>query len=167
MGTNIKSLELYDFSPLNEKFLRLRNFSLDDFIFLKIIFEKPNHHIYYLYFSSNSKFIATGSNDKIIKYLLFLISIFLLVGSTKKIIYIWDSDSGKKINTLIGHEKDINSLKFSNNENSQMKLLGNCGIDKKICFHDYRTKNPIKNFKLRIMKKLMKLLLLIILFVLF
>ena len=182
LGTNSKSLKLYDFSPINEKFLRHNNSSSsDDFISLKLLFEKPNHHagsIYCLDFSPNDKLIATGSNDKMIK--IFVIpdfsnkmteilelaipdqhgtvrsvifpptdeNFFFSGGSADKNIYMWDTDSGKKINTLVGHEKDINSLKFTIADNSQMKLLGSCGIDKYICFHDYRTNNPVKKVQI-------------------
>ena len=181
LGTNSKSLKLYDFSPINEKFLRHNNSSSEDFISLKLLFEKPNHHagsIYCLDFSPNDKLIATGSNDKMIK--IFVIpdfsqkmkeilelaipdqhgtvravifppvdeNYFFSGGSGDKNIYMWDTDSGKRINSLIGHEKDVNSLKFSIDENSQIKLLGSCGSDKIICFHDYRTNNPVKNIQI-------------------
>ena len=181
LGTNSKSLKLYDFSPINEKFLRHNSSSSEDFISLKLLFEKPNHHagsIYCLDFSSNDKLIATGSNDKMVK--IFVIpdfsqktteilelaipdqhgtvravifppvdeNYFFSGGSGDKNIYMWDTDSGKRINSLIGHENDINSLKFSIDENSNIKLLGSCGIDKNICFHDYRTNNPVKKFKI-------------------
>ena len=177
LGTNSKSLKLYDFSPINEKFLRHNNSSTEDFISLKLLFEKPNHHagsIYCLDFSPNDKLIATGSNDKMIK--IFVVpdfssktieilelaipdqhgtvrsvvfpptddNFFFSGGSGDKNVYMWDTETGKKINSLIGHEKDINSLKFSIDENSQIKLLGSCGTDKIACFHDYRTNNPVK-----------------------
>ena len=178
LGTNSKSLKLYDFSPINNKFLLRNNTSSES---PKLLFEKPNHHagsIYCLDFSSNDKLIATGSNDKMVK--IFVIPdfsqkmteilelaipdqhgtvrtvIFPRVdenyvfsgGNGDKNIYMWDTDSGKRINSLIGHEKDINSLKFSIDENSQVKLLGSCGMDKNICFHDYRTNNPVKSYQI-------------------
>ena len=188
IGTNSKSLKLYDFSPINEKFLRHNNSSSDDFISLKLLFEKPNHHagsIYCLDFSPNDKLIATGSNDKMIK--IFVIpdfsnkmteilelaipdqkgtvrsvifpptedNFFFSGGMGDSNIYMWDTESGKKINSLLGHENNsenstnvsaINSLKFSVDENAQDKLLGSCANDNYICFHDYRTNNPVKKF---------------------
>ena len=60
----------------------------------------------------------------------------------------WDTESGKKINSLIGHKECINSLKFSVDENSSVKLLGSCGNDNIICFHDYRTNNPVKKIEI-------------------
>ena len=181
IGTNSKSLKLYDFSPINEKFLRHNNSSSDEFISLKLLFEKPNHHagsIYCLDFSSNDKLIATGSNDKMIK--IFVVpdfssktteilelaipdqhgtvrsvifppiedNYFFSGGSFDNDINMWDTESGKRINTLKGHEKDINSLKFSVDENNQLKLLGSCGIDNNVCFHDYRTNNPVKKVQI-------------------
>ena len=178
LGANSKSLKLYDFSTINEKFLRHDNSSSEP---PKLLFEKPNHHagsIYCLDFSPNDKLIATGSNDKMIK--IFVIPDFsqkmteileLAIpdqhgtvrtvifppvdenfvfsgGIGDKNIYMWDTDSGKRINSLIGHEKDINSLKFSIDKNSQIKLLGSCGTDKNICFHDYRTNNPVKTLQI-------------------
>ena len=58
LGTNSKSLKLYDFSPINDKFLYRNNSSQDDFISLKLLFEKHNHHagsIYCLDFSPSDK----------------------------------------------------------------------------------------------------------------
>jgi len=171
IGTNSKSLKLYDFTPINEKFLRHNNSSSDDFISLKLLFEKPNHHagsIYCLDFSPNDKLIATGSNDKMIK--IFVIpdfsnkmteilelaipdqkgtvrsvifpttedNFFFSGGMGDSNIYMWDTESGKKINSLLGHENNsenstnvsaINSLKFSVDENAQDKLLGSCAND--------------------------------------
>lgn len=181
IGTNSKSLKLYDFTPINEKFLRHNNSSSDEFISLKLLFEKPNHHagsVYCLDFSPNDKLIATGSNDKMIK--IFVIpdfsnkmteilelaipdqkgtvrsvifpptedNFFFSGGSADKNINMWDTESGKRINTLIGHEKDINSLKFSVDENTQIKLIGSCGIDNNILFHDYRTNSAVKEVKI-------------------
>ena len=181
IGTNSKSLKLYDFSPINEKFLRHNNSSSDEFISLNLLFEKPNHHagsIYCLDFSSNDKLIVTGSNDKMIK--IFVVpdfskknteilelaipdqhgtvrsvvfppiddNYFFSGGSLDNNIYMWDTESGKKINILNGHEKDINSLKFSVDENTQLKLLGSCGNDNNICFHDYRTNSPVKKVQI-------------------
>ena len=181
LGTNSKSLKLYDFSPINEKFLRHNNSSTEDFISLKLLFEKPNHHagsIYCLDFSPNDKLIATGSNDKMIK--IFVVPDFLSKtleilelaipdqhgtvrtvvfpptednfifsgGSGDKNVYMWDTETGKRLNSLTGHEKDINSLKFSIDENSQVKLLGSCGTDKNVFFHDFRTNNPAKKIEI-------------------
>ena len=180
LGTNSKSLKFYDFSPINEKFLR-KNSSSDDFISLNLLFEKPNHHagsIYCLDFSPNNKLVATGSNDKMIK--IFVIpdfstktreilelaipdqhgtvrsvvfspieeNNFFSGGSGDTNIYMWDTESGKRINSLNGHEKDINSLKFSVDDNCQIKLLGSCGNDNNVCFHDFRTNNPVKKIKI-------------------
>ena len=177
LGTNSKSLKLYDFSPINDKFLYRNNSSQDDFISLKLLFEKHNHHagsIYCLDFSPSDKLIVTGSNDKTIK--IFVVpdfnenmkevlelaildqkgtirsvlfpptenNIFFSGGSCDNNINMWDTESGKKINSLIGHKECINSLKFSVDENSSVKLLGSCGNNNIICFHDYRTNNPVK-----------------------
>ena len=182
LGTNSKSLKLYDFSPINDKFLYRNNSSQDDFISLKLLFEKHNHHagsIYCLDFSPNDKLIATGSNDKTIK--IFVVPDFnenmnevleLAIldqkgtirsvlfpptdnnfifsgGSNDNNINMWDTESGKKINSLIGHKECINSLKFSVDENSNVKLLGSCGNDNIICFHDYRTNNPVKKIEIK------------------
>ena len=182
LGTNSKSLKLYDFSPINDKFLYRNNSSQDDFISLKLLFEKHNHHagsIYCLDFSPNDKLIATGSNDKTIK--IFVVPDFnenmnevleLAIldqkgtirsvlfpptdnnfifsgGSNDNNINMWDTESGKKINSLIGHKECINSLKFSVDENSDVKLLGSCGNDNIICFHDYRTNNPVKKIEIK------------------
>ena len=182
LGTNSKSLKLYDFSPINDKFLYRNNSSQDDFISLKLLFEKHNHHagsIYCLDFSPNDKLIATGSNDKTIK--IFVVPDFnenmnevleLAIldqkgtirsvlfpptdnnfifsgGSSDNNINMWDTESGKKINSLIGHKECINSLKFSVDENSNVKLLGSCGNDNIICFHDYRTNNPVKKIEIK------------------
>ena len=38
LGTNSKSLKLYDFSPINDKFLRHNNSLQDEFISLKLLF---------------------------------------------------------------------------------------------------------------------------------
>ena len=182
LGTNSKSLKLYDFSPINDKFLYRNNSSQNDFISLKLLFEKHNHHagsIYCLDFSPNDKLIATGSNDKTIK--IFVVPDFnenmnkvleLAIldqkgtirsvlfpptdnnfifsgGSNDNNINMWDTESGKKINSLIGHKECINSLKFSVDENSDVKLLGSCGNDNIICFHDYRTNNPVKKIEIK------------------
>ena len=182
LGTNSKSLKLYDFSPINDKFLYRNNSSQNDFISLKLLFEKHNHHagsIYCLDFSPNDKLIATGSNDKTIK--IFVVPDFnenmnevleLAIldqkgtirsvlfpptdnnfifsgGSNYNNINMWDTESGKKINSLIGHKECINSLKFSVDENSDVKLLGSCGNDNIICFHDYRTNNPVKKIEIK------------------
>ena len=182
LGTNSKSLKLYDFSPINDKFLYRNNSSQNDFISLKLLFEKHNHHagsIYCLDFSPNDKLIATGSNDKTIK--IFVVPDFnenmnevleLAIldqkgtirsvlfpptdnnfifsgGSNDNNINMWDTESGKKINSLIGHKECINSLKFSVDENSNVKLLGSCGNDNIICFHDYRTNNPVKKIEIK------------------
>ena len=181
LGTNSKSLKLYDFSPINDKFLYGNNSSQDDFISLKLLFEKHNHHagsIYCLDFSPSDKLIATGSNDKTIK--IFVVpdfnenmkevlelaildqkgtirsvlfpptenNVFFSGGSCDNNINMWDTESGKKINSLIGHKECINSLKFSVDENSSVKLLGSCGNDNIICFHDYRTNNPVKKIEI-------------------
>ena len=181
LGTNSKSLKLYDFSPINDKFLYRNNSSQDDFISLKLLFEKHNHHagsIYCLDFSPSDKLIATGSNDKTIK--IFVVpdfnenmkevlelaildqkgtirsvlfpptenNVFFSGGSCDNNINMWDTESGKKINSLIGHKECINSLKFSVDENSSVKLLGSCGNDNIICFHDYRTNNPVKKIEI-------------------
>ena len=181
LGTNSKSLKLYDFSPINDKFLYRNNSSQDDFISLKLLFEKHNHHagsIYCLDFSPSDKLIATGSNDKTIK--IFVVpdfnenmkevlelaildqkgtirsvlfpptenNVFFSGGSCDNNINMWDTESGKKINSLIGHKECINSLKFSLDENSSVKLLGSCGNDNIICFHDYRTNNPVKKIEI-------------------
>ena len=149
LGTNSKSLKLYDFSPINDKFLYRNNSSQDDFISLKLLFEKHNHHagsIYCLDFSPSDKLIATGSNDKTIK--IFVVpdfnenmkevlelaildqkgtirsvlfpptenNVFFSGGSCDNNINMWDTESGKKINSLIGHKECINSLKFSVDE---------------------------------------------------
>ena len=182
LGTNSKSLKLYDFSPINDKFLYRNNSSQNDFISLKLLFEKHNHHagsIYCLDFSPNDKLIATGSNDKTIK--IFVVPDFnenmnevleLAIldqkgtirsvlfpptdnnfifsgGSNDNNINMWDTESGKKINSLIGHKECINSLKFSVDENSNVQLLGSCGNDNIICFHDYRTNNPVKKIEIK------------------
>ena len=182
LGTNSKSLKLYDFSPINDKFLYRNNSSQDDFVSLKLLFEKHNHHagsIYCLDFSPNDKLIATGSNDKTIK--IFVVPDFnenmkevleLAIldqkgtirsvlfpptennfvfsgGSNDNNINMWDTESGKKINSLLGHKECINSLKFSVDENSSVKLLGSCGNDNIICFHDYRTDNPVKKIEIK------------------
>ena len=182
LGTNSKSLKLYDFSPINDKFLYRNNSSQNDFISLKLLFEKHNHHagsIYCLDFSPSDKLIATGSNDKTIK--IFVVPDFnenmnevleLAIldqkgtirsvlfpptdnnfifsgGSNDNNINMWDTESGKKINSLIGHKECINSLKFSVDENSDVKLLGSCGNDNIICFHDYRTNNPVKKIEIK------------------
>ena len=181
LGTNSKSLKLYDFSPINDKFLYRNNSSQDDFISLKLLFEKHNHHagsIYCLDFSPSDKVIVTGSNDKTIK--IFVVpdfnenmkevlelaildqkgtirsvlfpptenNVFLSGGSCDNNINMWDTESGKKINSLIGHKECINSLKFSVDENSSVKLLGSCGNNNIICFHDYRTNNPVKKIEI-------------------
>ena len=156
LGTNSKSLKLYDFSPINDKFLYRNNSSQNDFISLKLLFEKHNHHagsIYCLDFSPNDKLIATGSNDKTIK--IFVVPDFnenmnevleLAIldqkgtirsvlfpptdnnfifsgGSNDNNINMWDTESGKKINSLIGHKECINSLKFSVDENSFVSMI--------------------------------------------
>ena len=181
LGTNSKSLKLYDFSPINDKFLYRNNSSQDDFISLKLLFEKHNHHagsIYCLDFSPSDKLIVTGSNDKTIK--IFVVpdfnenmkevlelaildqkgtirsvlfpptenNVFFSGGSCDNNINMWDTESGKKINSLIGHKECINSLKFSVDENSSVKLLGSCGNNNIICFHDYRTNNPVKKIEI-------------------
>ena len=134
--------------------------------------------IYCLDFSPNDKLIATGSNDKMIKIFVIpdfstktreILELaipdqhgtvrsvifspveenyFFSGGSGDKNIYMWDTESGKRINSLIGHEKDINSLKFSVDESCQIKLLGSCGNENNICFHDYRTSNPVKKIQI-------------------
>ena len=181
LGTNSKSLKLYDFTPIDDKFLRHNNSSQDEFISLKLLFEKPNHHagsIYCLDFSPNDKLIATGSNDKTIK--IFVVpdffenmkeilelaildqkgtvrsvifpptenNIVFSGGSGDKNINTWDTETGKRINSLTGHKECINSLKFSVDENASVKLLASCGNDNFICFHDYRTDNPVKTVEI-------------------
>ena len=181
IGTNSKSLKLYDFTPINDKFLLHNNTSQDEFISLKLLFEKPNHHagsIYCLDFSPNDKLIATGSNDKTIK--IFVVPDFFentkevlelaildQKGTVRSVIFpptennfvfsggsgdnmvnMWDTETGKKINSLIGQKECINSLKFSVDENASVKLLGTCGNDNNIIFHDYRTNNPIRKVEI-------------------
>ena len=181
LGTNSKSLKLYDFTPINDKFLRHNNSSQDEFISLKLLFEKPNHHagsIYCLDFSPNDKLIATGSNDKVIK--IFVVpdffenmkevlelaildqkgtvrsiifpptenNIVFSGGSGDKHVHMWDTETGKRINSLTGQKECINSLKFSVDENASEKLLASCGNDNLICFHDYRTENPVKTVEI-------------------
>ena len=34
-------------------------------------------------------------------------------------------------------------------ENASVKLLGSCGNDNLICFHDYRTNNPVKTVEIK------------------
>ena len=181
IGTNSKSLKLYDFTPINDKFLLHNNSSQDEFISLKLLFEKPNHHagsIYCLDFSPNDKLIATGSNDKTIK--IFVVPDFFentkevlelaildQKGTVRSVIFpptennfvfsggsgdnmvnMWDTETGKKINSLIGQKECINSLKFSVDENASVKLLGTCGNDNNIIFHDYRTNNPVRKVEI-------------------
>ena len=181
IGTNSKSLKLYDFTPINDKFLLHNNTSQDEFISLKLLFEKPNHHagsIYCLDFSPNDKLIATGSNDKTIK--IFVVPDFFentkevlelaildQKGTVRSVIFpptennfvfsggsgdnmvnMWDTETGKKINSLIGQKECINSLKFSVDENASVKLLGTCGNDNNIIFHDYRTNNPVRKVEI-------------------
>ena len=181
IGTNSKSLKLYDFTPINDKFLLHNNSSQDKFISLKLLFEKPNHHagsIYCLDFSPNDKLIATGSNDKTIK--IFVVPDFFentkevlelaildQKGTVRSVIFpptennfvfsggsgdnmvnMWDTETGKKINSLIGQKECINSLKFSVDENASVKLLGTCGNDNNIIFHDYRTNNPVRKVEI-------------------
>ena len=182
LGTNSKSLKLYDFEPINDKFLRHNNSSQDEFISLKLLFEKPNHHagsVYCLDFSPNDKLIATGSNDKTIK--IFVVPDFFenmkevlelaipdQKGTIRSIIFpptennfvfsggsgdmninMWDTETGKKINSFTGHKECINSLKFSVDENANEKLLGSCGNNNIICFHDYKTSNPVKTVEIK------------------
>ena len=182
LGTNSKSLKLYDFNPINEKFLRHGNSTQDEFISLKLLFEKPNHHagsIYCLDFSPNDKLIATGSNDKMIKIFVvpdfsqnmkevLELAILDQKGTVRSVIFpptennfvfsggsgdnninMWDTETGKKINSLTGQKESINSLKFSVDENASVKLLGSCGNDNLICFHDYRTNNPVKTVEIK------------------
>ena len=182
LGTNSKSLKLYDFSPINDKFLCHNNSSEDEFISLKLLFEKPNHHagsIYCLDFSPNDKLIATGSNDKTIKIFVvpdfnenmkevLELAILDQKGTVRSVLFpptennfvfsggsgdsninMWDTESGKKINSLTGQKECINSLKFSVDENASVKLLGSCGNDNIICFHDYRTNNPVKTIEIK------------------
>ena len=182
LGTNSKSLKLYDFNPINEKFLRHGNSSQDEFVSLKLLFEKPNHHagsIYCLDFSPNDKLIATGSNDKMIKIFVvpdfsqnmkevLELAILDQKGTVRSVIFpptennfvfsggsgdnninMWDTETGKKINSLTGQKESINSLKFSVDENASVKLLGSCGNDNLICFHDYRTNNPVKTVEIK------------------
>ena len=181
LGTNSKSLKLYDFTPINDKFLRHNNSSQDEFISLKLLFEKPNHHagsIYCLDFSPNDKLIATGSNDKVIK--IFVVpdffenmkevlelaildqkgtvrsiifpptenNIVFSGGSGDKHVHMWDTETGKRINSLSGQKECINSLKFSVDENASEKLLASCGNDNLICFYDYKTENPVKTVEI-------------------
>ena len=182
LGTNSKSLKLYDFSPINDKFLRHNNSLQDEFISLKLLFEKPNHHagsIYCLDFSPNDKLIATGSNDKTIKIFVvpdlfenmkevLELAILDQKGTIRAVLFpptennfvfsggsgdmninMWDTESGKRINSLTGHKECINSLKFSVDENAAEKLLGSCGNDNLICFHDYRTNKPVKVIEIK------------------
>ena len=70
-------------------------------------------------------------------------------GSGDNNINMWDTETGKKINSLTGQKESINSLKFSVDENASVKLLGSCGNDNLICFHDYRTNNPVKTVEIK------------------
>jgi len=63
IGTNSKSLKIYSMRPL---FLQEAEVSQS----IELIFEKNNHHfgsIYSVDWSNTGQFIASGSNDKLIK----------------------------------------------------------------------------------------------------
>ena len=70
IGTNSRTLKIYDLSPITKLFSSISNSTKIVSPSLPLLFEKENHHqgsIYTLDWSNDGELIASGSNDKIIK----------------------------------------------------------------------------------------------------
>ena len=70
IGTNSRTLKIYDLSPITKLFSSNSNSTKIVSPSLPLLFEKENHHqgsIYTLDWSNDGELIASGSNDKIIK----------------------------------------------------------------------------------------------------
>lgn len=70
IGTNSRTLKIYDLSPISKLFSSNSNSTKIVSPSLPLLFEKENHHqgsIYTLDWSNDGELIASGSNDKIIK----------------------------------------------------------------------------------------------------
>ena len=70
IGTNSRTLKIYDLSPITKLFSSNSNTTKNVSPSLPLLFEKENHHqgsIYTLDWSNDGELIASGSNDKIIK----------------------------------------------------------------------------------------------------
>ena len=170
IGTNSQCLKLYDFSQINNLFVNRTKEKIISLPLLFEKQNHHNGSIYCLDWSKNEKIIATGSNDKMIKifvvpdlstkpteFLELAIpdqrgtvrtilfnpedeSYLISGGSMDSNINVWDTESGGKIQSLLGHNGDIHTLKFSIDNNG---ILGSTAKDKKINFYDLKTDKPI------------------------
>jgi len=159
VGTNSKALKIYNMQSLFSVQER------DEERQIEQIFEKNNHHygsIYSVDWSNTGRYIATGSNDKLIKVIsvpnfktdkeLMELKLSghkgivrsiaftqddtrLLSASTDHTIKVWDVQQGEEIRTLQGHENAVYCLQVSGDGNCCVSV----GMDKSLKLWDLRS----------------------------
>lgn len=121
IGTNSRSLKIYDLSPITKLFSSNTNSTQIVSPSLPLLFEKENHHqgsIYTLDWSSDGELIASGSNDKIIK-----------------IIVSPDANSTNILEMIIpGHKGTVRSVLF--NPEDKLTLFSGGTVDTNIFLWD-------------------------------
>ena len=178
LGSNSKSLKIYDFKNIINKFIN-RNSSFQPS--LPLLFEKPNHHtgsIYCLDWARSGKLIATGSNDKVIKIVVVPESF-----NTSEIMELEISDKNYikgtvrsvlfdplNENRLLSAGTSDNNIYLWDTQTAEKtstlfghksdifsiknclnddKIFGSCGKDKNLCFFDLNANTPFAQIEIK------------------
>jgi WD40 repeat protein len=146
IGTNSKSVKLFQMKPLLQRFNKKNSYNFkdnnenshlinDD---IKLIFEQKNHHlgsIYCLDWSISGRLIASGSNDKLVK--------LMVIPDLEESYLLKDQESLEL--TISGHRGTIRSVSFE--PTSDLVLLSAGTIDHTVKVWDAEKGTNITNLE--------------------
>ena len=148
IGTNSRSLKIYSLSHVLSNFKKYSGINTSTK--MPLIFEQKNHHLGSLYcldWSVSGRLLASGSNDKVIKLMVVpplsedpsSDLTLLTAGDVDKNIKMWDTENGSSKGELIGHNKDVTTIKWSNDGS----YFGSGSADKTIKLWDIKSLKEI------------------------